>query len=697
MTYFPTDVDIPDRWQVGDDIIHRYKVEDVITSGGMGIIYRVRARSWDVDLAVKSPRMQYFRNQEDRENFVSEAERWSNLGLHPNIVSCYYVQVLGGIPRIFAEYVSGGSLEKWTQQRKLYSGGPEQGLQRILDIGIQVAWGLAHAHANEVPHHDVKPSNVMMTGPGTPKVTDFGLSRAIGFAPAYCSPEQFKSAQPSGAGTQSLRSSWSSDESDTWSRKSDTWSWGLTVLSMFTGGTTWLVGYLAPQILADYLGSASRPPGTPAMPDAVADLLRQCFDADVNSRLGDMAHIARQMIEIYQHELRETYPRKQPKAPDWRASTLNNKALSDYELGSKEKAMQEWREALKVDVAHPQANYNLGLAQWRDGQIIDLDLVDICREVVRVHPEWWLPAWLLSQVHLERGDCEAAIEMLSTLDRAARDHPEAAEAYNHAKKGLSSSPKCLGTLGAFDPEKLKEILPEIIPKIISKPELPTILTGALQAQNSGSDGDKGKAARALFTELAPYAPFHVGHIWSVDMSRDWTLALSGSEDKTIKLWDINTGECLRTFNGHSDTVRCVRFGHDGSYLVSGSWDNTARVWEASSGNCLFVLEGHAKAVNDIAVSPDGKHIVSASDDGTLRLWKRETGESAGVLEGHTKGITAVCLVLDRYVVSGSRDGTIQIWDRFTGTCVAKLRGHPDGINSLCVDKRLRVLTQCHGV
>src|SRR6266851_2154727 len=93
-------------------------------------------------------------------------------------MSCYYVRRLGGIPRVFAEYVEGGSLKDWIDSGKLYEGGAEQARERILDIAIQFAWGLHYAHEQGLIHQDVKPANVMMTPDGTAKVSDVGLARA---------------------------------------------------------------------------------------------------------------------------------------------------------------------------------------------------------------------------------------------------------------------------------------------------------------------------------------------------------------------------------------------------------------------------------------------------------------------------------------------------------------------------------------
>ena len=124
---------VPPVWQVGDVILDRYEVKQVFTGGGMGLVYRVHHRDWAMDLAVKSPRPEFFQTQQHIENFEREAETWVNLGLHPHTVSCYYVRRLGGIPRIFTEFVDGGSLADWIRSRRLYEGGPDRAMGRMKD------------------------------------------------------------------------------------------------------------------------------------------------------------------------------------------------------------------------------------------------------------------------------------------------------------------------------------------------------------------------------------------------------------------------------------------------------------------------------------------------------------------------------------------------------------------------------------
>ncbi|MFD9409702.1 serine/threonine-protein kinase [Streptomyces sp. NPDC059989] len=175
----------PADWRVGDVIEGRYRVLRVHGNGGMGLVYRVRHLGWETDLAVKSPRRELLHDGRARERFVAEAENWVTLGLHPHVCGCHYVRTIGGIPRIFAEYVTGGSLREWIDDGRLYEGGPERATARILDLAIQIAWGLGHSHAQGLVHQDVKPANVLVdtAADGTDpvaKVTDFGLAARAG-------------------------------------------------------------------------------------------------------------------------------------------------------------------------------------------------------------------------------------------------------------------------------------------------------------------------------------------------------------------------------------------------------------------------------------------------------------------------------------------------------------------------------------
>ena len=169
---------------------------------------------------------------------------------------------------------------------------------------------------------------------------------------------------------------------------------------------------------------------------------------------------------------------------------------------------------------------------------------------------------------------------------------------------------------------------------------------------------------------------HQNWVCSVAFSADGTRLVSGSADRTIKLWDVRTGACLQTLVGHRNWVMSVAFSADGMQIVSGSADRTIKLWDVRTGACLQTLAGHDHGVWSVAFSADGMQIVSGSADRTIKLWDVRTGEVLSVLRGHEHGVWTVAFSPDgRSLASGSADQTVRIWDVATGDCQQILAGH----------------------
>ena len=204
--------------------------------------------------------------------------------------------------------------------------------------------------------------------------------------------------------------------------------------------------------------------------------------------------------------------------------------------------------------------------------------------------------------------------------------------------------------------------------------------------------DAAGASRTVPIEVVSYPGWEIRRInkvvseaYGLDVSPDGRRAVSGSRDNLVKLWDLETGELIRTFAGHKDWVNDVAFALGGKAILSGSKDRTLKLWDVETGELLRTLQGHRGWVNAVAVSPDGKRAASVSDDRTVRLWDLETGSQLRSLTGHQDWTLAVGFSSDgRQVVSSGKDDTVRVWNAETGALEKTLRGHKDWVSALAV-------------
>jgi WD40 repeat protein/serine/threonine protein kinase len=699
---------VPSLWQPGDVLLGLYEVRGVLGEGGMGIVYRVHHRDWHLDLAVKSPRAEVLTLAGGADRLEREAETWMALGLHPHVVSCYYVRRLGGIPRVFAEFVEGGSLEDWIRGRDgqpppLYHGGPEEALGRILDIAIQFAWGLHHAHEQGLVHQDVKPHNLMLTSQGMAKVTDFGLAKAGvgapaspratdrhsllvsagGMTPAYCSPEQ--------ADRQAL------------TRKTDVWSWAVSVLEAFTGDVTWTAGPAAGEALEGYLEMGAGDPALPRMPKALAALLRRCLRRDPHERPRDMLEVADAVQDVFRQVAGRPYPRTAPQPAQLVADALNNRALSSLDLGKGEEAEKTWEKALQGEPLHPEATYNLGLVRWRRAQLQDHRLVHDLTVVRAAHQADWKPSYLLALVHLERGDLPAAAELLDSLEPAAREQPEVQEARALAREpgpGGDSALRWSRDGGA-----------------------------ELRAVSLDPDGRCVLCVSAHKESLVKESHIRVGRLTRVGRLRqllgsDLSARPSTRGYHMMKRWDLATGQCLRSVRFANGVAVRLCLTHEGRYALTRQetryrlWDLTTGPEVASfalgeNGETVFpdpapaLSKAHQEAlrklheellrvlgfrrhqedrhgpVTAVAFSPNGELALSGTGDGTLRLWDEASGRCVRTVQGHERAVTAAAFSpCGGRVLTGGQDGTVRVWDPARGRCLRTIAAHKGPVTAL---------------
>ena len=226
---------------------------------------------------------------------------------------------------------------------------------------------------------------------------------------------------------------------------------------------------------------------------------------------------------------------------------------------------------------------------------------------------------------------------------------------------------------------------------------------------------------------------HSSVVWFVAISPDGQTLVSSSADRTIKLWNLPTGELRTTLSGHSNQVLSVALTPDGQTLASSSWDRTIKLWNlptgelrrtlssrsneawsialspdsqtlaSSSGSTIKIwnlrtrqlrrnLSGHLQTVLSVALSPDGQTLASGSKDQTIKLWNLGTGEVYHTLIGHSGRVRSVAISPDgQTLASGSWDQTIKLWNLRTGKLLRTLSGHSAYVNTVAISPDGQIL------
>jgi WD40 repeat protein len=170
---------------------------------------------------------------------------------------------------------------------------------------------------------------------------------------------------------------------------------------------------------------------------------------------------------------------------------------------------------------------------------------------------------------------------------------------------------------------------------------------------------------------------HTDRVWGVSFSPDGHTIASASDDKTVKLWNLE-GKLLKTLRSHTFYVKNVSFSPDGKMIATAGWDKTVKLWNLE-GKLLHTLQSHTTGVWDVSFSPDGKTLASASADKTVKLWNIE-GKLLNTLQSHTAPVFGVSFSPDgKTLASASFDKTVKLWN-LEGKLLNTLQSHTDSVN-----------------
>ena len=644
-------------------IAGRYVLQQKLGEGGMGEVW-VAKQSEPVKRKVA---LKLIKTGMDSRAVLArfEQERQALAMMdHPNIARVLDGGLTpSGQPFFVMELVNGLPLTKFCDEARLTP-------KERLELFIPICQAVQHAHQKGIVHRDLKPANILVTiidGKPVPKVIDFGVAKATGgkltdvslstqFGAVvgtleYMSPEQ--------AGLSGV-------DVDT---RADIYSAGVILYELLTG--------LRP-IDANRLRKA-----------ALIEMIRM-IQEEVPSKPSTRLSTDESLPSMA--ELRQTEPRKLMALLrgelDWVVmKCLEKKRDRRYDtVNALARDIQRYLADEPVEARPPSAGYRLSkFLQRNKGPVV-------AAAVVLLTLLAGIAGTTFGLIRAERRKAEAvrqkdiadkasveALEQKKIADdqkqlavaNAGRADENARKAELRLAHGLISQADALSLTGRFTDAHL--LYAEAYDKFDE-------LKAPLIAPKVGLWNSYHQATFPLLGFGG-----HTDRVRAVTIAPDGQTMLSGSHDKTLKLWDLAIGRERRTFAGHAREVSCVSISSDSRTALSGSWDKTLKLWDLASGKVLRTYVGHSNDVTSVAITPDGRRALSGSSDHTMKLWDLASAKALRTFSGHLGSVTSVAIASDGLTaLSGGDDNTLRLWDLASGNELRTFIGHTGSVTCVAI-------------
>ncbi|MFB0554771.1 MAG: protein kinase [Phycisphaerae bacterium] len=637
--------------------IGHYELMELIGEGGMGLVYLAKQKEpvrRKVVVKIIKPGMD---SKQVVARFEAEQQALAVLD-HPNIAHVFDAgATAAGRPYFVMEYVKGMSITTYCDERRL-------SIEQRLRLLEQVCEGVHHAHQKGIIHRDLKPSNILVSVHGDraiPKIIDFGIAKAITQpltektfvtfqgqllgTPEYMSPEQVDFA------TQDI---------DT---RSDIYSLGVVLYELLAGVLPFEEESFARASLAEIQQTIrEQEPVSPSIRLTSLGEKAKVIAASRGTQVVPLAHrLHRELEWIPLKAMRKDRCRRYRSASEM-ADDVRNYLNGLPLIAGPETAVYRVRKFVRKHAGSVATAALIAV-------IIVLGLVISTGMYLRAEDA-------LQKEATARAQAEQAAK------KEAAAHTEAEEARAKAEQAEQATK-----------EKAEELRR-------------TLYVNSIQlADAKYKEGNIGRVRQLLAScpndlrgwewnrlnyiqdESLITIHTHQTGVSCAALSSDGQCIITGGEDNTIRIWDVQSSSEMMTLRGHQDKdwncIQSVAFSPDDKKIVSGSGDETIKLWDAQSGDEVATLRGHQGWVNSVAFSPDGKRIVSGSDDTSIKLWDAQTGAEVTTLSGHGHWVTAVGFSPDgKRIVSGSWDKTIKVWDAETWRTLLTIRGHDGPVLSV---------------